>query len=269
MSTYTCDICNKSFASAYGLSGHRRMHGQSGGTNKQIICCCIITRRELVVHQLKQYQDSLIPCRHCNKLFRPSNKIRKIFCSHSCSATYNNKLRTQETKQAISAGIKRHYSQKHKVTSHPKPAKINPDTSKSKYVRTCKHCNTNFVCKLIKKYCSNCAPLYLASARNQYKFTFNIFKYPELFDITQIQNIGFYAPGGKSGRWNPTGLSRDHRVSVNEAIKNQYDPYYITHPLNCELIPHSINNKKKTRCSITWEELVKIVDDYDKQKNGS
>jgi hypothetical protein len=103
----------------------------------------------------------------------------------------------------------------------------------------------------------------MAEARNRFKFTFNVFRYPELFDLKLLQEVGFYAPKGKSGRWNPDGLSRDHKVSVNESIINQYDPYYITHPLNCELMPHRVNNKKKTKSSMRYEDLVKLVDQYD------
>lgn len=60
-----------------------------------------------------------------------------------------------------------------------------------------------------------------------------------------------------------SGVSRDHRVSVSSAIKNNYDPYYITHPINCELMHHIDNVKKHTSSSITYEELIKQVNDYD------
>ena len=60
------------------------------------------------------------------------------------------------------------------------------------------------------------------------------------------------------------GYTRDHKVSVNEAIKNNYDPYYIKHPLNCELMSFNDNNKKKTKSSISYDELVKKVDEYEK-----
>ena len=69
--------------------------------------------------------------------------------------------------------------------------------------------------------------------------------------------------GKRGGKKNINGLSRDHRISVNEAKKFNYDPYYISHPLNCELMPHQQNNKKKTKSSTTYDELVKLVNDYD------
>ena len=51
-------------------------------------------------------------------------------------------------------------------------------------------------------------------------------------------------------------LSKDHKVSVNEAIKNGYDPYYISHPLNCEIMPWIENNKKDKNSSISYNHLV-------------
>jgi hypothetical protein len=70
--------------------------------------------------------------------------------------------------------------------------------------------------------------------------------------------------GGKSKQpINKNGISRDHRVSVFEAIRQNYDPYYIKHPVNCELMLHCENNKKKSKSSISYDQLVKLVNDYD------
>lgn len=63
---------------------------------------------------------------------------------------------------------------------------------------------------------------------------------------------------------NPDGVTRDHKVSVNEAIINGYDSYYIKHPLNCELMLFGDNAKKHTKSSITYEELVEKVKEYDR-----
>ena len=63
---------------------------------------------------------------------------------------------------------------------------------------------------------------------------------------------------------NPNGVTRDHRISVNEAIRNGYDPYYITHPLNCELMLFEENNKKNTKSSLSYIELVRQVKEYDR-----
>ena len=134
------------------------------------------------------------------------------------------------------------------------------------HICKCSHCSTVSISRIKKKYCSVCSDLYSPNSRNRFKFTFNVFKFPDLFDTKLLSSIGFYSPGGKSGKWNPNGLSRDHRVSVNESILNNYDPFYITHPLNCELMTQEENNKKKTNSSISYAELVSIVDKYESLK---
>jgi hypothetical protein len=81
--------------------------------------------------------------------------------------------------------------------------------------------------------------------------------------------VGWVSFGGKrGGKTNHHGLSRDHKVSVTEAKKKGYDPYYIRHPLNCELMPHIDNNKKKSRSSISYDELVHLVKEYDQKNLG-
>lgn len=257
-----CNICNRIFENKYQLSGHKRVHNQSKGKIFVVKCCCIYTRAEVTASRLTSYQNTYFDkqksCKNCNKLFISLNKA--VYCSHSCSAIANNvkRIRSEESKKRTSLAIQEHNR------LHPKPKK--PQKTKSDiFTRTCKQCNVTFENKQRRKYCSECAPLYMAESRNRFKFTFNVFKYPDLFDLDLLTQIGFYAPKGKSGRWNPKGLSRDHKVSVNEAIKNNYDPYYITHPINCELMAHVVNNRKKTKSSISYQELIKLVDEYDKR----
>jgi len=116
------------------------------------------------------------------------------------------------------------------------------------------------------KYCGNCRDKYSESAKQGFKFTFNVYEYPNLFDLSLLENRGWFAPGGKTGKWNPDGISRDHKVSINEAIRNGYDPFYISHPLNCELMIHIENDKKKHHSSMSYDELVRQVDEYELQK---
>lgn len=276
----TCLICNKTFASALGLSGHKRMHGPSGGTITQTLCSCVITKIEMPVQYLTKYQNLLKPCKQCNKLFKPGTG--KIFCGTSCSASYTNKQRgprSEETKKKIKNSVSEYYKLKPKKTKivsvkikntihkikTPKMPKVTGEFSKL-FTCSCKHCKTKFVSRIKKQYCLKHRNLYSTSSKSGYKFTFNVYHYPDLFDLDLLNSTGWFSPGGHAGKWNIDGLSRDHKVSVTEAIANNYDPYYITHPLNCELMPHSQNNSKKTNSSITYSELKKLVDAYDSTK---
>lgn len=279
----TCDICNKEFNSNHALAAHRKYHFKQ---NHQIYCSCIYTREKMLASNLSNYQKQLIPCKKCGTLFKPSNQKSLTACSRSCATSLANVLRgkrSEETKQKISEGLrtttkrtrqrtllKEPKSKTNKITVKPyyqlkqNGTIVGPHT-KLFYCR-CKHCSVRWYSRTMLKYCKDHVKLYSCEARTVYKFTFNVYHYPDLFDLTLLKEKGWYSPGGKSGKWNPTGLSRDHKISVNEAILNGYDPYYIKHPLNCELLPQTANNSKKTKCSVTYIELVRQINEYDSRK---
>lgn len=255
-----CDICNKNYTSALALAGHKRMHGLSSGKIFQVLCSCVYTRKVLRSQNLTKYQTSLKPCKKCKSLFRPTTQ-KKFFCSKSCSTSFNNVTRgarSNETKLKISNSLK-----KISITKKKKDRITIIGPYSKLFTCCCRHCKIKFVSRTKRQYCCEHKSLYAASSKAGYKFTFNIFDYPELFDLTLLKQRGWFSLGGRAGRWNISGLSRDHRVSVTEAIANNYDPYYITHPLNCELMPHTENNKKKTKSSISYSELKRLVDEYD------
>jgi hypothetical protein len=77
--------------------------------------------------------------------------------------------------------------------------------------------------------------------------------FPEEFKFSLIKENGWYK--AKNHGDNLYGVSRDHIFSVNEAFKNKIDPYYISHPANCELLLHSDNASKSDNCKITINDL--------------
>ncbi len=262
MNNFQCPNCNKFFSSSLGLAGHKRMHGPSNGEITKIYCSCIITQKVIQVQNLAKYQKSLKSCKHCSKLFKPNGK--QYYCNHSCAASATNLARNSDVYGKISKSLIK-LSENNKLSQVPKETIIVGPYTKM-FLCSCKHCNLKFIGRIKKQYCDDHRDRYSVSAKQGYKFTFNVYKYPTLFDISLIEKYGWFSPGGKAGKWNPNGISRDHKISVTEAIKNNYDPFYITHPLNCELMHHSENNKKKTKSSITFDKLKQLIDDYE---NGS
>ena len=184
-------------------------------------------------------------CINCGKTL---GKYQRKFCSQSCAASVNNRIYPK--RKAL-----------------PKLKKEKPTSKVSKipgrFRCRCKHCGFIGDYEKARFYCDEHIGLYSHSGRARYWFTLNVYSYPELFDLVSLTRIGFRSTT------NPNGYTRDHRVSVNEAIRNGYDPYYITHVMNCELMLWPENNRKKTRSSITYEELVKMVDDYDSKLVGA
>lgn len=227
-------------------------------------------------------------CLVCDK---PLSGYQQQFCSRRCAASHNNTLRASSSRdqQRITIlsnlrGIpadglftpihhcqcykceKFFYStrlKKHCGCLRPKVDIVGEFTKI--YRCTCKVCDLKFLSPKSRQFCDE-HKHHHTNKRTEYRFKFNVYDYPDLFNLELLNQVGFYAPGGKSGSWNVQGLSRDHRVSVDEAIRNDYDPYYISHPINCELMPHSENSSKKRRSSISYNELVRLADAYDSRK---
>lgn len=63
---------------------------------------------------------------------------------------------------------------------------------------------------------------------------------------------------------NLSGVSRDHMISIKYGYDNHIDPYLISHPANCKLLIHSENMKKNIKCSLTIDELITRVKNWNK-----
>ena len=202
----------------------------------------------------------------------PYDKKSNNFCSHQCSAKVSNASRDRsfaklDYKKTLSCTLcKNEYDadpRRSGIKFVCDPCKVVYPHTKV-HCTTCKFCQHKFYTNTSVSVCKNCQHLKWQNNKSQYSFTFNIWDYPDLFDLDLLKSIGWVSFGGKRGGIkNLSGLSRDHKVSVSDAKKHGYDPYYISHPCNCELLPHHINNSKNTNSSISYEELVTLVDEYD------
>jgi hypothetical protein len=99
--------------------------------------------------------------------------------------------------------------------------------------------------------------------RHQCNFKFALNQFPSEFDFSLIKDRGWYKAKNRGN--NLYGVSRDHIFSVNEAFKQQIDPYYISHPANCKLLLQSDNVSKSDECGITFEELKNKVQKWNEK----
>lgn len=195
-----------------------------------------------------------IECKFCNKKIDAKNSKSK-FCSQSCSASYNNRKRPKRKKK----------EKKKQLTPFQK-WKMNISGPYTKvHFRKCRHCGTLFSSFNKRWYCNEHRDLYSTPERDRYRFQFNVFTYPELFDLDLISSVGWYDGTSQT----TDRLTRDHKVSVYEAIRNNYDPFYITHPLNCEIMSWQDNYNKRANSSMSYKELVQIVDKFLENQNGT
>jgi hypothetical protein len=290
MTTYSCTQCTKSFLTPRALQGHTRVHGPSGGlsTRTLLLCSCVITRREVQVKHLTRHLNSLLGCPECNSVFKPDGKQK--YCSHSCSAAATNRARGPITppldKQLPCSGCGDLVTTSGYSTTaicqfcrDPiRPGMRAPifttyQVGAASKLTDCKciNCGSMFLSKRKSTVCCQCSQLsaygrtkYARKNRQIYSFKFVCSDFPELFDkalLDEIASIGWYSPARKVHR-NLTGLTKDHKISVADAVKHNHNPYYITHPLNCELIRQSENSSKKTKSTITYAELVAAVDQF-------
>ena len=216
--------------------------------------------RNSTITKLKKYNDSFykifeVICFKCGKKFEVREDYRKFptkekyFCCRSCA---NSHIRTEESKLKTSISIK------NKLNIQPK-------------VKKCKWCGKEFIGK--RKFCSDeCLKLYKTrNSSNQKlkiylsycKFTFSLNNYPDEFDFDLIQKYGWYK--AKNHGDNLNGISRDHKFSKLEGWEQKIDPYIISHPANCELMRHNDNSSKCKKCSISIDDLVCKIKEWNKK----
>lgn len=274
----SCILCGKSTTSLGIVTHFIRAHGDA--SQKAVFNGSIAAKKQLKCDNLAAYNSNPKLCKRCSQPLTYDSR-RHDYCSRSCAATVNNASRNSSfvimTKNksltCVSCNVveivdSRRSGKNFKCES----CKIACQQTKVMYPQTkvhpvaCKFCNFMFYSHKPVSVCKNCQHLKWSNNKDQYSFKFNVFEYPNLFDLDLVTKVGWVSFGGKrGGNYNPNGISRDHKVSVSDAKKHGYDPYYISHPLNCELMPHTVNNKKKSKSSLTYTELVDLVDQYDKK----
>lgn len=198
-------------------------------------------------------------CNHCENILSFEKRSNK-FCSQSCAATYNN-LNSDENRRFGPA--KEVFTMRDKYLRQKRNKwRLDIVGAYSKlYYNNCAECGLLSISKSQRKFCNDHSDKYSHKSRAKYWFSFALHDYPDLFDFELIKQHGMRTNASIGG------VVRDHKVSVADAIKHNYDPYYIKHPLNCELMLNSENAKKHKKSSITYAELVAMVDRYDSIKN--
>ena len=239
-----CDTCNKEF-SKKGIFTHLiRMHGTD--EQKSVFVNSSSTLNASIKHKINNRDKTdkyyLCPtkCKQCN-IELDHDKRNNKFCNNSCAAKFNNLNRSPDAKKTGPA---------------KKPKEPKPLFSKL-HKCVCKHCGLVWYGRYEVRICVNHSHLYSCSGRALFSFTFKLVDHPLLFDLSIIKKYGMRS------QTNIYGVVRDHKVSVYNALKNGYDPYYIRHPVNCELMLASDNSRKHTMNSITYNELVEAVKKYD------
>ena len=207
-----------------------------------------------------EYLKSPKTCK-CGEII-PFSKRTNKYCNHSCVAKFTNSekdysLRSDNIKKGI---------HKYLIDNNIKEeGKIGLNDL------ICKGCNNKFTNKQKLKFCSdNCRVDYRRKDMNAFKiykaetnFKFNLADYSDSFDFSLIEDYGWYSPSNKKN--NLGGVSRDHMLSVKEGFELGIDPKLLSHPANCELMIHNDNISKNKKSSITLEELLERIENFNKK----
>lgn len=213
-----------------------------------------------------KYNESPKKCKECGVPIS-YKKRHNIFCSQNCSATNNNKKRVNKPHILSEVGYN------NLVAS----AKKKHEKEINEYEKNPKHClNCNEILKYSKRknvFCDNkCKKEYQIKNKTNFQvykdncsFKFNLNDFATDFDFSLIEIFGWYAPKNHGNNLN--GVSRDHMYSIVEGYKNNIPPEIIAHPANCMLMTHSENASKRTKCSITLDELKNKIKYWNEKYN--
>lgn len=255
-----CEYCGKEHDGSYGSGRFCNIVCKNRfnyiKARKQFIIN--LRERERLKHEDEGNSECI--CELCKKHYLLKEGFTKRFCSKFCSRSFSSNTNREETNRKISMKLR-----------------TIPD-------RYCKNCGISIGKRSITGLCKNCiiekriSEKYnkvlsgIESNKTSYldyrrscKFKFAINEFPNEFDIDLIRKFGWYS--AKNHGNNLNGVSRDHMYSVNEGYKNGIDPKIISHPANCKLMQHNDNVSKGDKSSISLEELLKRIEEWDLKYN--
>lgn len=235
MKTSTCQQCNTSFILKPGTFGKFC----------SLSCSTSYRNKQLIIQKHTKYQLNPKLCLHC-RLPMSYNKRNNQYCSSSCSAKVTNKVQRKR-------GPIKQYK---------------PPYTKIKFL-WCSITHQWYVNKNPDGTTRRSSP-YTKTLKQQYywnaRFRFNVYNFPEEFDLSLIQKYGWYTCPRKNHKnltKNINGISRDHLISISYGFANNIDSNIISHPANCTLMIHADNYSKGVKCSITLEELMHRIKIWD------
>jgi hypothetical protein len=232
------------------------------GLRKEGISNLIHLRRK---QSIVTYEANPKTCPKCEANL-PFDKRNNQFCSRQCA---NSKTHSEETKAKIGEWAK----------SNPRGCiaeRIKDSKNRDLTTKYCMICDKEIIGGK-RKTCSNLCYKELRRSLGKQKteiqqyrslcsFTFNVYEYPEEFDLYLIEEFGWYKAKNKGNNLN--GISRDHIISVRYGFDNNMDPFLLSHPANCKLMRHRDNFSKFTDCGMSIEQLKEKISIWEFKYGG-
>lgn len=221
---FICSICNKEFEKERQLSGHKSTHNR-GDKYK-------LNRKKKIATNNSDHV-----CGYCGLEFGSGMEL---------GGHINGCIKNPKYEEFRIQCIKRANRDRFKISPYKK----------------CIKCGSIGSVYIHGKFCKECRMIMYPVYYSYCLFRFNVYKYPDYFDLSLIEKNGWYSP-----RKNTKGVSRDHIISANYGFINDVDPSIIRHPANCCLMLHLDNTKKNVKCGMTLEELKEKIKIFDRKYN--
>lgn len=205
-------------------------------------------------------------CENCNNDHNGTYGSGR-FCSIKCARGFSTKHKRREISNKVSAKMTgRKLTEEHKKNLES----ANNYNRKEKIIKNCIGCGVEIRCRIndTRKFCKlSCWVSYTEKNKEPYllyrqraNFDFDIKEYPYEFNLSLVEQHGWYSPSNKGNNLN--GVSKDHLLSVKEGFDLGIDPEIIKHPANCELVLHKQNQKKRAKSSISVQELMDRIKNW-------
>lgn len=253
MENYICKFCNKNFKKSFQLGGHVsrcKYNPKYEEYNKKNCEASIISSHN---KKIEKFGNEIIKEKECykcrNKFFikeRERINKEKYYCSRKCA---NSRNLGKEIYQRISEKLK-------------KEQKIYFCKECKKQIKTKNFCSQKCLGKFYRRI--NLEKLdKISRYRKECCFKFNIYEFPEEFDLELVRQFGWYKAKNKGNNFQ--GVCRDHIYSIKKGFVNNIDSKIISHPANCQIIKNIDNLRKNRKCEITIEELIEKIEHFNKK----
>ena len=214
-------------------------------------------------------------CKKCNNVIS-YEKRESDYCSRECSsanANVNRKgIKHNMTIEGREILRKSAYNKLHNVTYDKQ---INVIKFYEENPKLCPNCSTpieylnrklHYCSKQCRKEHNRKNMNIFAIYKSDASFKFSLNEFPDEFDFNLIKKYGWYSPFN-SKKPNIGGVSRDHMISIKEGFKLGIDAKLLSHPANCQLMVHSDNISKNKKSSLTLDELINRISEWDLKYN--
>lgn len=253
----SCVVCKKEF-SHKGLFTHFiRSHQNKHRDNNSKKTSETLKLRNFNdrVEKMRQYYANPRYCLVCDSEIIYDRRNNKT-CSRRCGAIHGN-----QSEYRSSIEYKTHYRESRKSTKITKESIFWGPYTKI-YLCKCKFTGELFYSSTVKLI-SSAAKTEKELYYEKCKFKFDIYSFPDEFDIQLLEAHGWYSAKNRGDNF--YGCSRDHMISISYGFKHKIDPKIISHPANCRIIQNIDNQRKRHKCSVTLEELISRIKSFDEK----